>query len=359
MKGIKIPQIKKWPGYTFTFHCWIRLRTDYKYIEKKRRQLYSFYTTSGQGLEAFLTADLTTLVVCICTKKEYLTVQITDLEFENSEHLQHKYTDVTQNTETVSLASFSTSSCIINEFTDWHSIAIMHVPAKNAFSSSRLCVYIDGKLKRDCDFKQPNLFEAFTNVTLFGACSQAQSSPQHGTSSTVSKASAQASTMAAVAASAMSKTLIKPFKNIFSITQSLSTQTQASDSKTIPVASSLSTSITSIPTGTQDIVWEMSTCIQGQLSSCFILYELLTEAQIKLIYSLGPNQYNLNWLELNDLSDLKQKFMFYYDAKCCKVNICYDLAMHSFNAEFVGKRYALKNFKVIIIEYRNKSNSIN
>ena len=81
------------------------------------------------------------------------------------------------------------------------------------------------------------------------------------------------------------------------------------------------------------------------MSSCFVLHEVLTEAQIKILYNLGPNQYNLNLLEISELSDLKLKFMFYYDAKCCKEDICYDLSMKNINSNFNGKRYRLNCLK--------------
>ncbi len=68
--GIRVPAVKKWPGYAFTFHCWLKLRNDLETFEKKRRQLYSFYNEYGQGFEAFFTPDCSSLVVSVCTKKE-------------------------------------------------------------------------------------------------------------------------------------------------------------------------------------------------------------------------------------------------------------------------------------------------
>lgn len=67
--GIRVPSIKKWPGYGFSFHCWIKLRSDLESFEKKRRQLYSFYNDYGQGFEAFFTPDCSSIVVSVCTKR--------------------------------------------------------------------------------------------------------------------------------------------------------------------------------------------------------------------------------------------------------------------------------------------------
>ena len=83
--GIRAPSVKKWPGYAFTFHAWVKLRSDSLALyEKKRRQLYSFYADSGLGFEAFFTADGSSLVVSVCTKKECLSVQVRELNFDSS-----------------------------------------------------------------------------------------------------------------------------------------------------------------------------------------------------------------------------------------------------------------------------------
>lgn len=85
--GIRVPPVKRWPGYAFTFHAWIKLRSDLELFEKKRRQLYSFYNDQGQGFEAFFTADCSSLVVSVCTKKEFLSVQLRELNFDSSSSL--------------------------------------------------------------------------------------------------------------------------------------------------------------------------------------------------------------------------------------------------------------------------------
>ena len=85
--GIIVPAVKKWPGYAFSFNCWIKLRNDLELFDKKRRQLYSFYNDSGQGFEAFFTPDCSTLVVSVCTKKEFLSVQLRELDFDSSQSI--------------------------------------------------------------------------------------------------------------------------------------------------------------------------------------------------------------------------------------------------------------------------------
>ncbi|CAJ0924510.1 unnamed protein product, partial [Ranitomeya imitator] len=80
--GITIPTIQKWPGSSFSFYAWFCLDQDQSTFSlsssgTKRKQLYSFFTNSGTGFEAFLSSS-GFLVVAVCTKKEYTTVQLPD-----------------------------------------------------------------------------------------------------------------------------------------------------------------------------------------------------------------------------------------------------------------------------------------
>jgi len=83
--GISVPGIQKWSGNSFTFHGWVcldpveikerkNLSMDRK-IFHYRRNLYSFFTTSGVGLEAFFSST-GHLVVAVCNRKEYTTVTV-------------------------------------------------------------------------------------------------------------------------------------------------------------------------------------------------------------------------------------------------------------------------------------------
>ena len=73
--GVTVPSIREWPGPVqgFTFHAWIRLdpmRTVSGTNGQIRRQLYSFYTNSEVGLEAFFVPD-GSLVVATAYKKTF------------------------------------------------------------------------------------------------------------------------------------------------------------------------------------------------------------------------------------------------------------------------------------------------
>uniref|UniRef100_H3B2H2 Neurobeachin-like protein 2 n=1 Tax=Latimeria chalumnae TaxID=7897 RepID=H3B2H2_LATCH len=82
LAGIAVPVIQKWPGHAFSFYAWLCLDQDQQSVPfqstgGKRKQLYSFFTASGTGFEAFLTSS-GMLVVAVCTKKEYTTVMLPD-----------------------------------------------------------------------------------------------------------------------------------------------------------------------------------------------------------------------------------------------------------------------------------------
>uniref|UniRef100_A0A8D2LFF2 Neurobeachin-like protein 2 n=1 Tax=Varanus komodoensis TaxID=61221 RepID=A0A8D2LFF2_VARKO len=88
MAGIMVPAIQKWPGGGFAFHAWVCLVEETQDSPEeaprlKRKQLYSFFTASGTGFEAFFTAD-GVLVVAVCTKKEYMTVALPEFPFNDA-----------------------------------------------------------------------------------------------------------------------------------------------------------------------------------------------------------------------------------------------------------------------------------
>uniref|UniRef100_A0AAY4CST8 Neurobeachin-like protein 2 n=1 Tax=Denticeps clupeoides TaxID=299321 RepID=A0AAY4CST8_9TELE len=83
MAGIMVPSIQRWPGSGFAFHAWLCLNVDFPPLQPsegltlgpRRKQLYSFFTASGTGFEAFFTME-GVLVVAVCTKKDYMAVSL-------------------------------------------------------------------------------------------------------------------------------------------------------------------------------------------------------------------------------------------------------------------------------------------
>uniref|UniRef100_A0A8C9EYS9 Neurobeachin like 1 n=1 Tax=Pavo cristatus TaxID=9049 RepID=A0A8C9EYS9_PAVCR len=115
MAGIAVPSIQKWPGSAFSFNAWLCLdqdQVDPSTASKtgKRKQLYSFFTGSGMGFEAFITCS-GVLVVAVCTKREYATVML-------PEH------------------------CFFDSL--WHNVTIVHMPGKRPFGQSLVYIYVNG-----------------------------------------------------------------------------------------------------------------------------------------------------------------------------------------------------------------------
>lgn len=168
-KGIRVPAVKKWPGHAFTFHCWIKLRSDLDVYEKKRRQLYSFYSDNGQGFEAFFTADCSSLVVSVCSRKEFLSVQLRELDFDSSESSRNGADSVNQTANDSSSGS-SNKSSTTSTSDYWHSIAIVHLPAKKPFGYTQVSIYVDGVLKKEADMRLPSFSDPITQIRVGAAC---------------------------------------------------------------------------------------------------------------------------------------------------------------------------------------------
>lgn len=203
--------MKKWPGHAFTFHCWMKLRSDLDTYEKKRRQLYSFYTDKGEGFEAFFTADCSSLVVSVCTRKEFLSVQLRELDFDasdstNRQQQQQQQSSPNQSPDTTTTASDGEGSNMNTTSTSdyWHSITIVHVPAKKPFGYSQVCVYIDGVLKKEADLKMPSFSDGFSQIRLGAACSRPNTGVVVGS-------------QAQSASSYVSSTLTAPFSGLKSV----------------------------------------------------------------------------------------------------------------------------------------------
>ncbi|KAH3749057.1 hypothetical protein DPMN_183547, partial [Dreissena polymorpha] len=130
--GIRLPGIRKWPGYAFSFHAWLCLSTNidhsvygFESTAPYRRTLYSFLSNSGSGFEAFFkhTGELT---IAVFSKKDHSAVTVPDL------NLLDGY---------------------------WHNVCIVHTNAKRPFVASQLYVYADGKLRHNTPLRYPNMGE--------------------------------------------------------------------------------------------------------------------------------------------------------------------------------------------------------
>ncbi|TSK42112.1 Neurobeachin-like protein 1 [Bagarius yarrelli] len=145
MAGIDVPTVSRWPGSAFSFSAWLSLDQDQ--LEpagkgEKRKQLYSFFTPGGTGFEAFISSS-GSLVVAVCTKKEYITVMLPDYCFCDSL---------------------------------WHYVGVVHIPGKRPFGQSLVYIYVDGQLKLSAPLKYPNMAEAFTSCCI-GSAGQRTTTP--------------------------------------------------------------------------------------------------------------------------------------------------------------------------------------
>ena len=124
------------PSTGLSIHLWIRLDPVRPQPGQAqcRRQLYSFYTNSGHGLEAFFNSD-GDLVVSTAYKKDFFSTQIVDTSLNDEQ---------------------------------WHSLSICQAPGKRPFGGSQLVVYVDGAERKTSALKYPTLTEPFV-YCRFGA----------------------------------------------------------------------------------------------------------------------------------------------------------------------------------------------
>ncbi|KAL8183864.1 UNVERIFIED_CONTAM: Neurobeachin-like protein 1 [Gekko kuhli] len=130
MAGIAVPTVQRWLGSAFSFSAWLCLDQDQARPSAnskggKRKQLYSFFTVSGMGFEAFITCS-GMLVVAVCTKKEYATVMLSD-------------------------------HCFCDSL--WHHISIVHMPGKRPFGQSLVYIYVNGQQKISAPLRFPAMNE--------------------------------------------------------------------------------------------------------------------------------------------------------------------------------------------------------
>ncbi|ELW62717.1 Neurobeachin-like protein 1 [Tupaia chinensis] len=224
MAGISVPAIQKWPGSAFSFSAWFCLDQDpltLGIINKggKRKQLYSFFTGSGMGFEAFITHS-GTLVVAVCTKREYATVMLPD----------HSFCD--------SL---------------WHNVTIVHMPGKRPFGQSLVYIYDNGQQKVSAPLRFPAMNEPFTSCCI-GSAGQRTTTPPPSQIPDPPFSSP-----------------ITPHRTSFGgILSSASWGGTVDKSKLITKL---------ISAGTQDSEWGCPTSLEGQLGSVIVFHEALQPPQ--------------------------------------------------------------------------------
>ncbi|XP_053554652.1 neurobeachin-like protein 1 isoform X2 [Bombina bombina] len=293
LAGIAVPIIQKWPGSAFTFSAWFCLDQTQTIIGLsnsglKRKQLYSFFTNSGMGFEAFITSS-GVLVVAVCTKKEYATVML-------PEH------------------------CFCDSL--WHSVTIVHIPGKRPFGQSLVNIYVNGQQKVSAPLKFPSMSEPFTYCCI-GSAGQRTNTPPP-------------SQIPDPPVSPPSASNRSSFGGILS-----SPSWGSSHGKTDSMTKFISA-------GTQDSEWGSPTSLEGQLGSVLIFHEVLQAAQVKELYLAGPNSLSPWKSQEPDLADLPSKLLLYYTPKACKSPICLDLSVNLSHGRLTGNKVVNWDIKDMI-----------
>uniref|UniRef100_A0A8C5J7A1 Neurobeachin-like protein 2 n=1 Tax=Junco hyemalis TaxID=40217 RepID=A0A8C5J7A1_JUNHY len=293
MAGIALPAIHRWPGSAFSFNAWLCLDQDR--VEPgsmgksgKRKQLYSFFTGSGMGFEAFITCS-GILVVAVCTKREYATVMLPD-------------------------------HCFFDSL--WHNITIVHVPGKRPFGQSLVYIYVNGQQKVSAPLRFPAMNESFTSCCI-GSAGQRTTTPPPSQipdppfSSPVMPH--RTSLGGILAPGAWGGVLGKP--------EFISKMISA---------------------GTQDSEWGCPTSLEGQLGSVIVFHEALQPSQVKALYLAGPNCLTPWKSQEAEVADLPSKVLLHYTPKACRNPICLDLSANLLHGRLTGNKVVNWDIKDMI-----------
>ncbi|XP_054827025.1 neurobeachin-like protein 1 [Eublepharis macularius] len=294
MAGIAVPPIQRWPGSAFAFSAWLCLDQDQvspganSSKGGKRKQLYSFFTASGMGFEAFLTCS-GTLVVAVCTKKEYATVMLSD-------------------------------HCFCDSL--WHNISIVHVPGKRPFGQSLVYIYVNGQRKISVPLRFPAMNEPFTSCGI-GSAGQRTTTPPP------------------------SQIPDPPFASpVMPHRTSLGGILSPGSWGGLLGKPELVTKL--ISAGTQDSEWGCPTSLEGQLGSVIIFHEALQPSHVKALYLAGPNCLTPWKSQEAEMVDLPSKVLFHYTPKACKSPICLDLSPNLFHGRLTGNKVVNWDIKDMI-----------
>ncbi|CAM9697469.1 unnamed protein product [Lampetra planeri] len=340
MAGITVPAVQRWPGSGFSFHAWFCLDATEQRLAHlaggKRKQLYSFFTSSGTGFEAFVTGA-GVLVVAVCTKKEYVTVSLPDTCFHDSA---------------------------------WHCVAVVHTTARRAlFSQCIVNIYVNGQLRDTAPLKFPPMGEAFTSCCIGSAGNRTitptpsqipeptsffPGSPPHSTSSTSSFPTSPSShgvTAIPSPISASSSSVLDGSPTRPSAFPGAGLPRLSSSSGVPRLAPGTAPCLRTIPAGTQDSEWGSPTSLRGQLGSVSVFHDALQPPQVKALHQAGPN--NLFPFKppecAPELTDLPAKMLLYYTPKACQKLLCLDLApSHLFDGRLTGQTVVNWDIKDVI-----------
>ncbi|KAJ6665248.1 hypothetical protein lerEdw1_004297 [Lerista edwardsae] len=293
MAGIAVPTIQKWAGSAFAFSAWLCLDQDQVTLHTsskggKRKQLYSFFTGSGMGFEAFITCS-GMLVVAVCTKREYATVMLPD-------------------------------HCFCDSL--WHHISIVHVPGKRPFGQSIVYIYVNGQQKISAPLRFPAMNEPFTSCCI-GSAGQRTTTPPP------------------------SQIPDPPFSSpVMPHRTSLGGILSPGSWGGLLGKPEVITKL--ISAGTQDSEWGSPTSLEGQLGSVILFHEALQPSHVKALYLAGPNCLTLWKSQESEVVDLPSKVLLHYTPKACRSPICLDLSTNLLHGRLTGNKVVNWDIKDMI-----------
>uniref|UniRef100_A0A672Z123 Neurobeachin-like protein 2 n=1 Tax=Sphaeramia orbicularis TaxID=375764 RepID=A0A672Z123_9TELE len=302
MAGIMVPTIQRWPGSGFAFHAWLCLnmefpschadlsnRKSYPGSGPRRKQLYSFFTASGTGLEAFFTME-GVLVVAVCTKKDYMAVALPEYPLADS--------------------------C-------WHSVAIVHIPGRRPFGQNLVTIYVDGEQRKTAQLRFPSFSEPFTSCCIGSA--------GHRTTTTTTSPNLPTFTSpnppAEFAFPVHAPSLIR--------SQSFPATFARGDSP-----------VHTIPAGLQDTEWGTPTSLDGLLGTAFICHEALQPTHTRALHTAG----RLSSVGVQEPIPARENINLYlclFILQAFKSQICQDLSPnHQYDGRLTGHRVVNWDIKV-------------
>ncbi|XP_039972847.1 neurobeachin-like protein 2 isoform X6 [Xiphias gladius] len=321
MAGIMVPTVQRWPGSGFAFHAWLCLNMEFPSCHSqfsnnrrppansgtgaqhemgkgpRRKQLYSFFTASGTGLEAFFTMG-GVLVVAVCTKKDYMAVSLPDHPLADSR---------------------------------WHSVDIVHIPGRRPFGQNLVTIYIDGEQRKTAQLRFPSLSEPFTSCCIGSA--------GHRTTTTTTSPN-----LPMTLSSNPSPEFAFP-PHAPSLIRSQSFPASFAGGHWGSIGNS---PVHTIPAGLQDTEWGTPTSLDGLLGNAFICHEALQQTQTRALYAAGPNHVSLFKTD-GELSDLNSKLLLYYTPQAFKSQICLDLSPnHQYDGRLTGHRVVNWDIKDVV-----------
>ncbi|CAC5375511.1 NEBL1_2 [Mytilus coruscus] len=282
--------IKKWPGVAFSFHAWLCLDTEVDLTP---------HNIAGQTYRRQLYSFIASAG---CGLESFVTAEfdIVISVFNKKEH----------------------SSVLVENTTigdgHWHCIDIVQSSSRRPFTVSQLNVYFDGKLVQNSQLKFPSMTDPFSSCNIGSPCPK---------SALVSFADqSDSNTNAEVKKKS-------PFKFIFPGQSKPSSEP----------------GIRTVPIGTQNEEWGSPIALHGQIGSVCLFHDVITPAQIKTLYTLGPNQMNIfDDEEHTELNDLVNKSVLYYSAKAHKDGVVVDLTGNQHHGHLIGQCCVTWDIKDVI-----------